>query len=159
MWAKQGQPAIIAEGKKRSMKIPSSMITRLPDYQLDWEPKSSFFHRSQMNSTWSWVFEIPGKLCMICLNLNRKPLLISSLLNMRLMSPYVEETISWHPLSWIGQFYTVHTLYIWINKGIWMESSTAESFGCICALLTLLLTQYYQHMFVLASEKVNQALK
>ena len=159
MWAKQGQPAIIAEGNKRSMKIPSSMITRLPNYQLDWEPKSSFFHRLQMKPTWSWVFEAPGSLWMICIDLNQKPLLISSLLNRRLMSPLGGQTLSWHLLSWIGQFDTVHRFYIWINKGIWMESSTAGSFGCICALLTLLLTQYYQHMFVLASEKVNQASK
>ena len=136
--------------------------TRLPDnISLIENPKSPFFPLFTNETHLVMGFRNPwdGKPWMICIDLNQKLLLISSLLNMRLMSPYVEETISWHPLSWIGQFYTVHTLYIWINKGIWMESSTAGSFGCICALLTLLLTQYYQHMFVLASEKVNQALK
>ena len=152
---------MIAEGKKSRIKTRSSMITLLPDYQLDWEPKFSIFSIVHKWNPPGHGFSkpLPGSLWMICMNLNRKPLLISSLLNMRLMSPFGGETISWHPLSWIGQFDTVHTFYIWINKGIWMESSTAGSFGCICPLLTLLLTQYYQHMFVTASWKDNQTMK
>ena len=146
-------------GEKEEYEAP-----KLHDYSTTWlsiglGTKIFFFHRSQMKPTWSWVFEAPGSLWMICMDLNQKLLSISSLLNRRLMSPLGWQTLSWHLLSWIGQFDTVHRFYIWINKGIWMESSTAGSFGCICALLTLLLTQYYQHMFVLASEKVNQASK